>query len=106
MDNPNSGAIPPTTSVQMLDFRKRLGGFVERAHYHFSQFRLIRKDKPMARLVSEPYMQAVEHLLEENPTLTETVEIMLDQTFSEALRRDDRDVAEGKVYPIETVLEG
>ena len=96
---------PQTTSVQMLDFRRGLGAFVERTYYQFSQFRIMRKDKPMARLVSEPYMQAVEHLVENDPAVAETLELLLDEEFMNALRRSNKDVAEGRVFPIGKLLE-
>ncbi|MEO8391725.1 MAG: hypothetical protein ABI700_01915 [Chloroflexota bacterium] len=95
----------PTTPIQMLDLRKSLGELVERTHYQFLQFRIMRKDKPMARLVNEPYMQALETLVASDPAVAETLELLLDTEFMKALQQSEQDVTQRKLVLLEHLLE-
>ena len=55
------------STVQALDARQRLGELLELAYYKGEQFRIARKDKPMAWLVGEPFMAALAATLDQNP---------------------------------------
>lgn len=81
-------SIQTTIPLNAMELRQQLGEVLERVHYRYDQFQIVRKDKPMARIVNEKYIQAMERLIQENPSLTETLEIMLDRDFVTALTED------------------
>jgi len=94
-----------TTTIQALDARQRLGELLELAYYKGRQFRIARKNKPMAWLVGEPFMAALGTLLKQNPRLAETIEIMLDEKLMKAIKHGTREVKARKTIPIEKALE-
>ena len=100
-----TSSLPSASTLNAVELRQQLGEVLERVHYRFAQFRIMRKDKPMARLVNETYMQTIERLLAEEPAMSETLEIMLDQEFMNALQQGDKEIDEGKLLPIEAALE-
>ena len=63
-------------NVSTDQFRKRLSEFMELAYYKSEQVRVNRKGRPMARLVGEPFMQAidefVEYIIEKHPAWADT----------------------------------
>lgn len=48
-------SIEYPTGISAIQLRQQMGEVLERVHYQFQQFRIMRKDKPMARLVNEEY---------------------------------------------------
>lgn len=93
--------LPPTIPLNAMELRQQLGEILERVHYRYDQFQIVRKDKPMARIVNEQYIQAMEHLVQDNPALAETLEIMLDKEFTNALTED---VKREDYLPLEAAL--
>lgn len=55
------------------------GEVLERVHYQFQQYRIMRKDKPMARLVNEEYLQTIHRLLASDSSFAEAIALMLTQ---------------------------
>jgi antitoxin (DNA-binding transcriptional repressor) of toxin-antitoxin stability system len=94
-----------STTIQALDARQRLGELLELVYYKGRQFRIARKNKPMAWLVGEPFMAALGTLLKQNPRLAETIEIMLDEELVEAIKQGTKEVKTGKTIPIEKIFE-
>lgn len=97
-------------SVNTDTARRELSQLLEQVHYTGSQIQIRRNKRPMAWLVSEPFMQWVAQLTnairEKDPALGETFEIMLDTEFSALLEQSDADVASGRTVPIAQLLEG
>ena len=93
-----------TTTIKALDARQRLGELLELVYYKGEQFRIVRKDKPMARLIGEPFIAAIEKVLKHNPRLAETIEIMLDEEAMQAIKKGTQEIREGKIIPLEEVL--
>ncbi|MBZ0282480.1 MAG: type II toxin-antitoxin system Phd/YefM family antitoxin [Anaerolineae bacterium] len=104
MMNFTSAVSIPTRSLNISEVRDKLTELAERTHYRFEQFRIIRQDKPLARIVSDEYMLALEQLMEANPALAETLAIMMDAEAMQAIRQGEKEIAEGNLLPIETIL--
>lgn len=94
-------SIHTTIPLNAMELRQQLGEVLERVHYRYDQFQIVRKDKPMARIVNEQYIQAIEYLVQDNPALAETLEIMLDKEFANALTEDVKPEA---YLPLEAAL--
>ncbi len=96
-------------SIQALEARSRFGELLELAYYKGMQFRVARKDKPMAWIVGEPFMrsvsQVIDYIIEHEPVLADTLAIMLDNELMEALEQGTKEVKAGKTIPIEKALE-
>lgn len=81
-----------TTNVQSLQDKHQLYQLLE-------GYRITRRKKPVARLVSEPLMQAVEELLESNPGLADTLALMLNDKVSKEVDKGKADSDAGKTRP-------
>lgn len=90
--------------IPAISARKQLGSLLEMAYYQGQQFRITRKDKPMARLVGEPYIQAIEKLIESDKALAETLAILLDKELLGAIHQSRVEYQEGKAINVEDVL--
>jgi len=93
------------TTVSAYQVRRNLAELLELAYYKNAQIKIERNKKPMARLVGEPFMLAVEKLLSDDPALAETISIMLDDELMDAIETGNQQVAAGKTIPIEKALE-
>ena len=78
---------------------------MEMAYYQNKQFRIARKNKAMARLVSENFMTAIDQLIEDDPALADTLAIMLNPEIREALGQGEKDYRAGKAVPLDEILE-
>lgn len=67
------------TSIPAISARKQLGNPLEMAYYQGQQFQITRKDKAMAWLMGEPFIQAIERLIERDVALAEMLAILLGQ---------------------------
>lgn len=98
-----------TIDIQALEVRNHLGEVLEQAHYQATQFRIKRKNKTMARLVGEPFMKAlgqfVDHIMEHEPALADTLALMLDKELKGDIEQSRQEAKEGKLIPIEKVLD-
>ena len=92
-------------TVSAYQVRRNLAELLELAYYRHAQIKIERNNKPMARLVGEPFMLAVEKLLAADPALAETISIMLDDELMNAIEKGNQQVASGKTIPIEKALE-
>jgi Lhr-like helicase len=91
-------------TVTAVQLRHQMGEVLERVYYQFQQYRVMRKDKPMARLVNERYMQAIDQLIESDPALADTLALMLNDEFIAIYEQGQKEWAEGKLIPIEEAL--
>ncbi len=92
------------TALTTMQLRHQLGEILERVHYQSAQFRILRKDKPMARLVNERYMQAIDDLIESDPALADTLALLLNDEFMKIFEQGKKEWAAGKHIPIEEAL--
>jgi PHD/YefM family antitoxin component YafN of YafNO toxin-antitoxin module len=93
-----------TPSLSAIQLRQQLGEVLERVHYQFASFRIMRKDRPMARLVNERYMQALDHLIKSDPALADTLAILLNDEAMEIIEQGMKERAEGKLIPLAEAL--
>jgi prevent-host-death family protein len=95
----------PTIDTSLIQLRNNLSSFVEQAHYTNTQVRLTRHNKPLARIVGEDFMQNLERLLEQDPGLRETLEIMSDKNMVEMITESQEDVQRGNLRPLIDALQ-
>ena len=98
-----------TTTIQALDARQRLGELLELAYYKGEQFRIARKDKPLAWIVGEPFMkvvsQAIDYVIEHEPTLADSLAITLDDEIRAVINEGTKEVKAGKLVALKTILD-
>lgn len=97
--------IMTTIDTSLIQLRNNLSSFVEQAHYTNTQIRLTRHNKPIARIVGEDFMQSLERLLEQDPGLRETLEIMSDKNMVEMIAESQEDARRGHVRPLIDALQ-
>ncbi len=85
-----------TQTIQALELRNNLGEFLERVYYQTTQFRIQRKNRPMARLVSEPYMTALEQLILNDPSLADTLAVLMNDEAMRIIQAGDRELQAGQ----------
>lgn len=93
------------TTVSSYEARRNFAQLLELAFYKNEQILIKRNKKPMARLVGEPFMNAIEKLLTADPNLAETLAIMLDKDLMKVIEQGNKGVKAGKTIPIEKALE-
>ncbi len=96
----NSTSLERPTGISAIQLRQQMGEVLERVHYQFQQYRITRKDKPMARLVNEEYMQTIDRLLETDPSLADTIALMLNNEAMEIIEQGQQEVREGNLIPL------
>ncbi|HCS78890.1 TPA: hypothetical protein DIV55_04050 [Patescibacteria group bacterium] len=98
-----------TTDIQALEARRKFGELLERVYYQNVKFRITRKDKPMAYLVGNEYVQTVntiiDYIIENEPALSDTLALTLNKEFQEIVKQGTKEIKAGKLIPIETILE-
>lgn len=94
-----------TIDTSLIQLRNNLTTFVEQAHYTNTQFRLTRHKKPIARIVSEDFMQNLERILDQDPALRETLEIMSDRNLVDMIAASQEDAQRGDVRPLADLLQ-
>jgi len=96
------------TTVSTHEFRKRLSELLELAYYKNEPVHISRSGKPMARLVGEPTMQALEeiidYIIENDPALADTLAIMVDDDIRDAIMQGRKEWEAGERIPIEEAL--
>ncbi|MFC1959370.1 hypothetical protein ACFLYO_01550 [Chloroflexota bacterium] len=85
------------TIVSAYQARRNFSELLETAFYQNAQIHIHRNKKPMARLVGEPFMQAIEQLIMADPGFADTLAIMLNNEVQTALQESAEDVAAGRV---------
>lgn len=93
-----------TIDTSLIQLRNNLSSFVEQAHYTNTQIRLTRHKKPIARIVGEDFMQNLERLLEQDPALKETLQIMLDANMLEQIDQSKKEIERGEFRPLTDLL--
>ncbi len=69
----------------------------------------MRKDKPMAWLVGELFMQQIstfiEHAIDHDPALADSLAITFDHDIAAVIKQGDKEKKEKKLLPIEKILD-
>jgi antitoxin (DNA-binding transcriptional repressor) of toxin-antitoxin stability system len=85
-----------TTDIQALRARQQFSELLEGVYSRSRQYRITRRHQPVARLVGEPFMQAVERLLAANPGLADTLALMLNDEARQAVEQGMADARAGR----------
>ena len=98
-----------TKQIGAMEARERLGELMEHAFYKGAQFRIARKNRPMAWLVGEPFMKALnkflDYIMEHKPALADTLAITLDNEIRDVIEQGTKDIKADKIVPLETILD-
>jgi antitoxin (DNA-binding transcriptional repressor) of toxin-antitoxin stability system len=92
------------TPISALELRRNIGEILERVHYRGEQFQIKRKDKPMARVVNDDLMRAIEELIESDPATADTLALMLDDEAMHILYIGEQEWQHGERLRLEDVL--
>jgi hypothetical protein len=93
-----------TTPLPTFNAGKHLTAWLEIVYGQAQQVQITRHDKPLARLVSEPFMQAIDRLIAADPALADTLALMLNQAAQAAISRSRREYRAGQAVPVTEVL--
>lgn len=91
------------TTVTTDQARKNLAQLLELAFYKNELIQIKRNQRPMGWIVGEPFMDALEMLLRENPGLADTLEILLNEELKASIDHSVEEGKAGKAIPIEQV---
>lgn len=98
-----------TQAVQPQDASRQIGKLLDQVHYQNKPLQIESEENPTAWLVGENFMQivgeAIEYMIEHNPSLADTMAITLDDEIREAIEESRKELAEGKKIPLESILE-
>ena len=86
--------------------RRQLSQLLEQVYYTNAQFQIKRNRRPMACLVSAPYMEKLNQLVDQSPGLAETLAIQLDDDLMAAIRQGKEDIKTGNTESLTALLEG
>lgn len=81
------------TEIQTKEARANFSELLNQVYYTGSQFRIMKRNKGMARLVPEPLVTAIESILADDPALADTLELMLNQNLRQEV---EESLAEAK----------
>jgi hypothetical protein len=97
------------TTVSAHEARQKFAELIELAFYKNAQIRIERNKKPMAWIVGEPFMKVIDsvidHIIEHEPAIADTLAIMLDDNIRAVIEQGTREIKEGKLIPIESILD-
>lgn len=91
-------------TIQTIQLRANLGAVLEQVYYQAKQFRIQRKDKPMARLVNERFMSAIDQLLQDDPALADTLALLLNDEAMTIIERSRAEEVRGELIPLQEAL--
>ncbi len=105
----STNVLQKPTSIQALDARQRFGELLDLSYYQGKQFQIMRKDKPMAWIVSQPfmdgYLQVLDYIIENKPELADTLLITWDDEVREIIEKGIKEGEAGETYPLESILD-
>ena len=95
--------------IQALQARQKLGELLERVYYQDQRFRISRKNKPMAWLVGDPFVDTVsklvDHIIENEPALADSLAITLDDEIRSIIEQGTKERKAGKLLPFDSILD-
>ncbi len=97
------------TVVSAHEARRHFAELLETAFYQNARIRIQRNNKPMAWLVGEPFMaamdQIIDTLIEHKPAMADTLAILLDENLRQVIEQGTEELQAGKTLPIERLLD-
>ena len=93
-----------TTNISSKEIRNSVGYLIDLVHFTGNQVRITRRKQVMARLVGEPLMKVFEQLIANDPTLADTVALMLNEELMQDLLVAEENAERGNKRPIEALL--
>lgn len=90
----------------IAQFRDEMTDVFNRVHYTGAQFRVMRHSTPVARLVPEKFMSAIEQLLDEDSAIEETLELMLNPELGQEIEQAVSEAEAGQGIPAEEFFKG
>jgi hypothetical protein len=87
-----------------MELRQNVGEILERLHYLGKQYQITRKTKPMARVVNEALMRALDELLHTDQATADTLALMVDEEATTLIEESDQEWATGERIPLEEAL--
>jgi len=98
-----------TVSIPALDARRQLGELLEKAYYQNQQFRIMRKDKPMAYLIGEGFMNqlstVIDQVIENDPALADTLTLQLNPELKALIEQGTKEKEDGHLVPLTSILD-
>lgn len=96
------------SKISAHEARRNFSKLLELAFYKNRRIQIERNRKPMAWLVGEPFMQAVEemieHIIEHQPALADTLAITLDDDIRATIDRSREEWRKGQKIPLEEIV--
>ena len=90
----------------IAQFRDEMTDVFNRVHYTGAQFRVMRHSTPVARLVPEKFMSAIEQLLDDDSAIEETLELMLNPEFRQEIEQAVSEAEAGQGVAAEEFFKG
>ena len=79
------------TDISSKEIRNKVGELINLVHYGGAQVRITRRKRVMARLVGEPLMTVFDQLIENDPTLADTVALMLNDALMQEIHASEKE---------------
>lgn len=95
-------------SLSTHQARQNFSELLERAFYQNAKIRIERNKKPMAWIVGNPFMEAldqvIDQLIDTNPALADSLALTLDSSIRDIIKRGHKERKARKFVPIETIF--
>jgi antitoxin (DNA-binding transcriptional repressor) of toxin-antitoxin stability system len=91
-------------TLSSMQLRTQLGEILERVYYRGEQFQVVRKDKPMARIVSDLLMQQLDELIATDPALADTLALMMNKEAQAEIHEGQMEIKSQTLIPFEQAL--
>lgn len=96
-------------TISTDEARKNFSELVSRAYFSGKQTAITRNNQPMAWIVGEPFMQGLREFIEllehENPSLADTLAIMLSDNLRREIEQSADEAERGEVVSFESILD-
>ncbi len=100
----NTATINPSQRVAMSQVRQQLTDLVERSHFKNETIQITRQDKPVAWIVGNNFIEALQSALADDQSLQDTLEIFLNQNEYTELTTSIEEMKQGGVVKVSDSL--
>lgn len=98
-----------TLDIQQLVAHDELRELLGRIARYGHGVQITNKDRPVGWLVGNKFMETmssiIEHIIEYNPQLADTLAITLDPEIRAVIEEGTREIKAGKLLPLESILD-
>jgi hypothetical protein len=91
------------SSLSSMQLREQLGEVLERVYYRGEQFRVVRKDKLMARIVNDLFMQHLDELIASDHALADTLALMMNDEAQDSIQEGQNEIKADKLIPFDNL---